>query len=57
MINFATLHAATDPESGLIDMDMINTGRTMSSIIKIKEIEYKIKVMLSANESKFKKAT
>jgi DNA replication licensing factor MCM4 len=34
LLNFATLRAATDPETGVIDMDIITTGRT--SIMKKK---------------------
>lgn len=41
LVKFATQQAATDPTTGLIDMDMIVTGKTASTkrkINKIKEI-------------------
>lgn len=38
LIKVATQQAATDPVTGLIDMDIITTGRTTSSKQKISKI-------------------
>lgn len=43
LINFATLKSATDPETGIIDMDIITTGRSALSRKKEKELSFKIK--------------
>jgi DNA replication licensing factor MCM4 len=32
LINIATLKSAVDPETGLIDMDILTTGRTLTSL-------------------------
>lgn len=43
LVKFATQQAATDPTTGLIDMDVIVTGKTSSSrrkVNKIKEIAF-----------------
>lgn len=32
LINVATLKSAIDPETGLIDMDILTTGRTLTSL-------------------------
>ena len=57
ILNFATLKAATDPESGLIDMGMITTGKSTLMMKKIEEVSFKIKIILLANESKYSKTT
>ena len=57
ILNFATLKAATDPESGLIDMGMITTGKSTLMMKKIEEVSFKIKIILFANESKYSKTT
>ena len=35
----ATQHAATDPETGLIDMDAILTGKTTASRMRVNKIK------------------
>ena len=35
----ATQHAATDPETGLIDMDAILTGKTTASRLRVGKIK------------------
>jgi DNA replication licensing factor MCM4 len=35
----ATQHAATDPTTGLIDMDAILTGKTAASRIRVKKLK------------------
>ncbi len=39
LVKFATQQAATDPTTGLIDMDVIVTGKTSSSRRKIDRIK------------------
>lgn len=38
LVKFATQQAATDPTTGLIDMDVIVTGKTSSTRRKINRI-------------------
>lgn len=57
LVKFATQQAATDPTTGLIDMDVIVTGKTSSSrrkVNKIKEIAFEI---FKANVGKYKKTS
>ncbi len=39
LVKFATQQAATDPTTGLIDMDVIVTGKTSSSRRKVNKIK------------------
>jgi len=55
LIKVATQQAATDPNTGLIDMDIITTGRTNSSKIRITEIASHAKNLMKANISKYMK--
>lgn len=54
MLN-ATLKSATDPNTGIIDLDIISTGRSSAIKHRIDEIAEFAKLMLLANESKYKK--
>lgn len=57
MVKFATQQAATDPTTGLIDMDVIVTGKTAATrrkINKIKDVAYEL---MKANVGKYKKTT
>ena len=53
----ATMAAATDPSTGLIDFDIITTGRSSGLKQKMEEAAEFVKMMLQANESKYRKAT
>ena len=49
--------AATDPTTGLIDMDIITTGRTSSIKQKILQIASQGKDLLKSNASKYNRST
>lgn len=53
LIKVATQQAATDPTTGLIDMDIITTGRTAATKIRISRIAEQVKELLKANLSKY----
>ena len=53
----ATQQAATDPVTGLIDMDIITTGRTAATKQRIARIAEQIKEILRANMTKYIKQT
>lgn len=53
LINIATLKSAVDPETGLIDMDILTTGRTLTSLKRSQQIALRVKDMLRANETLF----
>jgi len=57
LIKFATQQAATDPTTGLIDMDVIVTGKTSSSRRKINRIRDIAQDILKSNPSKYKKTS
>jgi DNA replication licensing factor MCM4 len=46
LIKVATQQAATDPETGIIDMDLISTGMTTSSRVKLTNLSNTIKTIL-----------
>jgi DNA replication licensing factor MCM4 len=46
LMNLATLKSATDPETGLIDMDIITTGKTELLKHKSFQLSQKIKQIL-----------
>lgn len=48
MLN-ATLKSATDPATGIIDFDIITTGRSSNIKQRLHEIAEDIKIMLLAN--------
>lgn len=48
MLN-ATLKSATDPNTGIIDLDIISTGRSSAIKHRIDEIAEFAKLMLLAN--------
>lgn len=53
LIKVATQQAATDPTTGLIDMDIITTGRTAATKFRISKIADQVKEILKANLSKY----
>lgn len=55
LVKFATQQAATDPTTGLIDMDVIVTGKTSSSRMRIKKIKEIAHEIIKANVGTFKK--
>lgn len=55
MIKYATQQAATDPTTGLIDMDVIVTGKTSSSRRKVNKIKEFALEIIKSNPSKYKK--
>ena len=57
LIKVATQQAATDPTTGLIDMDIINTGRTAATKNRITKIAEQAKDFMKANHSKFTRGT
>lgn len=57
LIKVATQQAATDPVTGLIDMDIITTGRTAATKQRISQIATEVKELMRANQSKYSKTT
>jgi DNA replication licensing factor MCM4 len=57
LIKVATQQAATDPVTGLIDMDIITTGRTAATKQRVNIIAQKVKEIMRANQSKYSKST
>jgi DNA replication licensing factor MCM4 len=55
LIQKATLAAATDPATGRIDMDIINTGRSDGIRKKTGELAEKMKEFMLANTAKYRK--
>ena len=49
--------AATDPTTGLIDMDIITTGRSATIKQKILQIASHTKDLLKSNASKYSRST
>ena len=57
LIKVATQQAATDPTTGLIDMDIITTGRTAATKTRITKIAEQAKELMKANLSKYSRST
>ncbi len=57
LIKVATQQAATDPQTGLIDMDVILMGKSTATRQRITKIKNKIQEILKANINKYKKAS
>jgi DNA replication licensing factor MCM4 len=57
LIKVATQQAATDPVTGLIDMDIITTGRTAATKQRISLIANQVKELMRANQSKYSRTT
>jgi DNA replication licensing factor MCM4 len=57
LIKVATQQAATDPSTGLIDMDILTTGRTTANKLRISKIAEQAKELMKANMSKYSKST
>ena len=57
LIKVATQQAATDPVTGLIDMDIITTGRTAATRQRVSLVASQIKEILRANQSKYSRTT
>lgn len=53
----ATQHAATDPETGLIDMDAILTGKTTASRMRVNKIKDQIQKLVIGDISHYKKTS
>jgi DNA replication licensing factor MCM4 len=53
----ATQQAATDPVTGLIDMDIITTGRTAATKMRVNKIADQAKELMKANLSKYSRST
>ena len=51
----ATLKSATDPSTGIIDLDIITTGRSSAIKHRIDEISVHCRHILQANEAKYRK--
>lgn len=57
LIKVATQQAATDPSTGLIDMDILTTGRTAAAKMRIVKIAEQAKDLMKANLSKYFRST
>ena len=57
LIKVATQQAATDPSTGLIDMDIHTTGRTAAAKIRITKIAEQAKELMKANQQKYFRTT
>ncbi len=57
LIKVATQQAATDPVTGLIDMDIITTGRTAATKMRIINIAEQAKELMKANLSKYQRSS
>lgn len=57
LIKVATQQAATDPVTGLIDMDIITTGRTAATKQRISTIADQVKELMRANQAKYSRST
>ena len=57
LIKVATQQAATDPTTGLIDMDIITTGRTAATKTRITKIAEQAKELMKANLSKYSRSS
>jgi len=53
----ATQHAATDPETGLIDMDAILTGKTTASRMRVNKIKDQIKKLIQGDLTSYRKTS
>ena len=56
LVKDATLHSATDPATGLVDMSMLSTGISSGMVMRIRELSVVIEQVIVANESKYRKA-
>jgi DNA replication licensing factor MCM4 len=57
LVRVAMQQAATDPETGLIDMDAILIGKTAKSKERVNRIKSAIEAILKANTHTFKKTS
>jgi DNA replication licensing factor MCM4 len=57
LMQTATLRSATDPETGIVNMEMITTGKSASIRKREEEVASKIRELIRANESLFRNAT
>lgn len=55
LMKVATQESAIDPNTGLIDMDMINTGRSTALRTRIKTIADKLKEHIKSNVAKYRR--
>ena len=54
-MQYATQQAATDPTTGLIDMDVIMTGKTSSSRQRVNRIKEIVFAIIKYNVTRFSK--
>lgn len=57
LIKVAMQQAATDPVTGLIDMDIITTGKTSYSKMRVANIAKELKKLMKSNVSKYMKSS
>lgn len=57
LMKVAMQQAATDPVTGLIDMDIITTGRTAATKQRVALIAQQVKDLIRANQSKYSRST
>ena len=55
LIEVALQRAATDPETGIINMDILTTGKSSSAQRRVESIVAKLKEIFKANAGKYKK--
>lgn len=53
----ATLKTATDPETGLVNMDIITTGRSAALRKREEDIANRVQALILANKSTYRNAT
>ena len=51
------MNSATDPETGIINLDILTTGRSSIMIKRHAEIANNLRSLLDSNESKYKVTT
>lgn len=53
----ATLYSATDPATGIVNMDIITTGRSTAMKMREEEVVARLKAVLIANKSAYRKGS
>lgn len=51
----ATLSSATDPDTGIVDLDIITTGRSAAAKQRMEEIADELRKLLLNNEANYRK--
>lgn len=57
LVKTAIIQSATDPSTGLIDMDIITTGKTSASRQRVQVIMEKAKEIIKSNITLYMKST